>query len=778
MLPGVGSGRQFPRFNHGGLAPGVFVWCVVGGAENKCIRAFAVDIQRNPRTEIRMSYSNLLTTGLLAGLLSVEVAAGVIERDWLAPGDGLITFDTVNQREWLDLTVTQGESLEGVASELLPGGRYHGFVHAETQDVIDLAASAGVNVDCIPRFEDEPLGLQNLVGITDHGSFLFIWSGGVSLASDGTGYNQVVFYSHDDGPCMNLNVDDYLVDPSIPDDSRGMWLYRPVPEPSGLESMTLVVVFAITLLARSRRKCSRLVRSTASRCAFSPVPMSACLLLILAFTTRATLAQSRVVNVEITSPSLEGNVVGDPATRTSRVYLPSSYDENSTQRYPVVYYLHGGGGDENALFSKWRAHRTADRLIDAGTMDELILVSVDATTSYAGTNYTNSALLGKAEDFIVEDVVSYVDNNFRTIADRDSRGLIGASSGGNAALRYAMLRSDVYGGVATTSAGIYNFSHPEGNLYLGGESAEFSQRVLDAAKVADPGAVLATVEDIDDVRDSTAEGYALIRLVYNWAGSLSPNLESPRWADLPFEAPGLEIIPKVRDLWYEFDLYHLLEDHAEELSALRGLSIDVGNLDSLTFPDNQTFHEALVDMDIDHQFEVFTGRHSDKRATRIEEALKFLSDRLVVSSLDLNKDGSVESADIDLLCTAITAVQADLGFDLNLDNEVSALDVAFFLDEYGTSAGDANLDGAIAFDDFLILSSNFGASEEVLWSTGDFDCSGGVEFADFLLLSANFGQGVAVRPVPEPRPGVLISFSTIFTIFLTRRHSRHKCCWI
>ena len=54
------------------------------------------------------------------------------------------------------------------------------------------------------------------------------------------------------------------------------------------------------------------------------------------------------------------------------------------------------------------------------------------------------------------------------------------------------------------------------------------------------------------------------------------------------------------------------------------------------------------------------------------------------------------------------------------------------------SAGDANLDGAVDFNDFLSLSAYF--REDGTWSDGDFDLDGRIDFSDFLLLAANFGE--------------------------------------
>ena len=63
-------------------------------------------------------------------------------------------------------------------------------------------------------------------------------------------------------------------------------------------------------------------------------------------------------------------------------------------------------------------------------------------------------------------------------------------------------------------------------------------------------------------------------------------------------------------------------------------------------------------------------------------------------------------------------------------------------------AGDANRDGRVQFDDFLLLSDNFGRSS-VAWSEGDFDRDGSVLFSDFLQLSNNFGS-MTSESTPEP----------------------------
>jgi hypothetical protein len=81
---------------------------------------------------------------------TVSVDAAVFERDWKAPGDGLLTYDDVNRREWLDLSQSELSQfpypfLEPALAELTPGGRFEGFQWATGDDVIALAESAGID---------------------------------------------------------------------------------------------------------------------------------------------------------------------------------------------------------------------------------------------------------------------------------------------------------------------------------------------------------------------------------------------------------------------------------------------------------------------------------------------------------------------------------------------------------------------------------------------------------------------------------------------------------
>ena len=106
---------------------------------------------------VRIVFGSL---GLLCAIVLVAhtACAAVFERDWKTPGDGLLTYDDVNRREWLDVPVTMGLSIpryENVVAELGPGGAFDGFVVASSSDAIALARSAGIDTSTLDFFTNE-----------------------------------------------------------------------------------------------------------------------------------------------------------------------------------------------------------------------------------------------------------------------------------------------------------------------------------------------------------------------------------------------------------------------------------------------------------------------------------------------------------------------------------------------------------------------------------------------------------------------------------------------
>src|SRR5436190_9371388 len=169
----------------------------------------------------------------------------------------------------------------------------------------------------------------------------------------------------------------------------------------------------------------------------------------------------------ISSELLRGNPLGDPHERPLLVYLPPGYDDESQRlgrRYPTVYVIQGYTGHV-AMWRNRSAFRqpfpeTADAMFARGEAPPAIVVYVDAWTSYGGSQFVDSPGTGRYHSYLCDEVVPWVDAHYRTVADRDHRGIMGKSSGGFGAMITPMLRPDLFGGLATHAGdALYEFCY-------------------------------------------------------------------------------------------------------------------------------------------------------------------------------------------------------------------------------------------------------------------------------------------------------------------------------
>ncbi|MEV0574558.1 alpha/beta hydrolase-fold protein [Streptomyces sp. NPDC050392] len=129
-----------------------------------------------------------------------------------------------------------------------------------------------------------------------------------------------------------------------------------------------------------------------------------------------------------------------------RIFLPSGYRASPDKRWPVAYFLHGGGGTVDDAGAAPALHA-----------DSMITVVPDAGLKswYADWQMQNTSV-GAAnwETFHLDQVVPFIDANLRTLADRSHRTVVGLSMGGFGALHYGEARPDLFGHVASLSGGI------------------------------------------------------------------------------------------------------------------------------------------------------------------------------------------------------------------------------------------------------------------------------------------------------------------------------------
>lgn len=199
--------------------------------------------------------------------------------------------------------------------------------------------------------------------------------------------------------------------------------------------------------------------------------VSVALLILFSFTGNAQ-NTGTVIEEYIPSESIKNNIWGDTLNPKAIVYLPPSY-YSSEKEFPVVYYLTGSFLEVDQMFDGSTPHimnEYIDSLINNKIIREMIVVVATTKVNLFNTGirmptlYLNSPINGNWEDFIIKDLITYIDNKYRTINDRLYRGLTGHSMGGFGTTRLALLYPDKFSYAYSMAFGMYDNSGYNGQI--------------------------------------------------------------------------------------------------------------------------------------------------------------------------------------------------------------------------------------------------------------------------------------------------------------------------
>jgi len=329
--------------------------------------------------------------------------------------------------------------------------------------------------------------------------------------------------------------------------------------------------------------------------------------------TRAQAPDSGTLEqIEVHGASLEGNLEGDDPSRKVFVYLPPSYASEPTRRYPVVYFLHGYTATAEAYVRFLGLPESADAATAAGGR-EMIVVLPDAFTAWSGSMYSNSPTTGDWESFVASDLVGYVDAHYRTIPNRESRGLAGHSMGGYGTMRIGIKRPGVFGALYAMSS-----------CCLMNDARQFRDAVLGALRDR-----AASGDPTPPAPDPSA-GFA--NALSAQAAAWAPNpANPPLYFDLPFSLEG-EDDPVIAGKWAANSPLVFVDQYVPSLKRYAAIALDVGDADGLG-ADNRRLDAALTRLGIAHSFEVYEGDHMNRVGQRFrEQLLPFFSTALEARS--------------------------------------------------------------------------------------------------------------------------------------------------
>ncbi|WP_232622937.1 alpha/beta hydrolase [Pareuzebyella sediminis] len=135
--------------------------------------------------------------------------------------------------------------------------------------------------------------------------------------------------------------------------------------------------------------------------------------------------------------------------RKYAVYLPPDYD-TSQRSYPVLYLLHGAGDDQTGWVQFGEVLRITDNAIADGTATPMIIVMPDANTGKRG--YFNQGDDWRYEDFFFEELMPYVETQYRIKKEKRYRAVAGLSMGGGGTFMYALHHPELFSSACPLSA--------------------------------------------------------------------------------------------------------------------------------------------------------------------------------------------------------------------------------------------------------------------------------------------------------------------------------------
>ena len=327
------------------------------------------------------------------------------------------------------------------------------------------------------------------------------------------------------------------------------------------------------------------------------------------------------------SKALEGNPLKSPTDRDINVYLPPGYFENKNKRYPVIYYLHGYGGTNNSWTMTYKSSKdraipwdiiprkilkridldrlvefeTLDALITNGDLSPFILVQPDGSlhvpnidgrkdfrgnVAQKGSFYINSPFSGNYMDYIIKDVIDYIDTNYRTIPDKQHRALMGGSMGGFGTLYLCLHHPEKFISAVSLSPGnlgTRDLSRLNWKLrvpiYEEIFGAKFSAEIGDSAW-----------KDIIDTID----------LVFSDDNRLLPTIKRDGNGNI------IDYNEEILSKWEKFDINYLIKEHQDAFKQVYLLLNCADNDEFGLAEGSEKIHETLKKYGVEHQFELYS----------------------------------------------------------------------------------------------------------------------------------------------------------------------------
>lgn len=355
----------------------------------------------------------------------------------------------------------------------------------------------------------------------------------------------------------------------------------------------------------------------------------------------------------LNAANLAGNPLNSPVERRLHVYLPPGYNENVAERYPVVYFLHGYdssyrkvpvfavSADEDNMtrvygaellhkidLGRMPSYPVFDELIASGKLPPFIFVQPDGSLhmphmrgtkdfvtglpAVKGSFYINSPTTGNYGDYIINDVIGYVDANYRTLADRKHRAIAGASMGGYGTLYQSLRHPEKFAAAAALSPANFTL-----DLLAWKLKVPFVEIIFGTEKAEKAGQ-----RGWDDIYDTLDK-------VYSGSNPLLPTVKRDAYGKV------LGYDPTAAENWQRHDLNYLIKQSSTPYKDMR-LMINCDRDDEFGLAgETEKLHQTLQSCNVKHEYQIYSDSmatlspHIFGIAYHIVPAVKFLVGNII-----------------------------------------------------------------------------------------------------------------------------------------------------
>ena len=249
-----------------------------------------------------------------------------------------------------------------------------------------------------------------------------------------------------------------------------------------------------------------------------------------------------IVAHEIDSLAIAKNVLDISSQRHIEVYLPSGYDAGSN-RYPVLYWLPGLWAPELGMENDINDAKIAlDKAIQDTVIPATIVVFVEVHEESI-VFLLNSSLVGNWEDFIVSELVPFIDKTYRTIPNAQGRALMGWSAGGYSAMLLAVLHPNIWGSIGMNDPAFWIMWSPLNDY-------KSDTQALKDLKFGSKFWFGELPQSLEGYSSFSMDRQVLLQK----GASFSPNPNSPILSDMPVTPDGNKWVQEVWEKWSDYDL--------------------------------------------------------------------------------------------------------------------------------------------------------------------------------------------------------------------------------